>query len=300
MRAIVSSERKLKTTPEAFTTPGGGAGISGLACIVVIYGPELGRRAALGRAVFEMGRSSKSDLCLDEESVSRHHARITHGEDGFVIEDLGSTNGTQINDVPAKGPTSLTHGDQIKVGRSILKFMSGENLEMNYHEEIYRLMTVDALTQTYNKRYFNEALEREFNRSGRYQRELSLVMFDVDRFKTINETHGHVAGDSLLRQLALAIRVKLRQQDIFARIGGEEFGVLLPEVTLDGARVIAEKIRKIVEATTTMHEDKSITCTVSVGVTSFTPAIESPTAFYRAARAKLDEAKASGTNSIAW
>ncbi|MCW5837158.1 MAG: GGDEF domain-containing protein, partial [Labilithrix sp.] len=161
------------------------------ACLVVIYGPELGKRAALGHGTFEIGRSSRADLPIDQESISRHHARITFDGDRHVIEDLGSTNGTFVNDQNLKR-SPLKDGDQVKLGRSILKYMSGDNIEANYHEEIYRLMTMDALTQTHNRRYFNEALEREYQRSLRYRRALSLVLFDIDHFKKINDTYGHV------------------------------------------------------------------------------------------------------------
>src|SRR5207253_1415781 len=147
-------------------------------------------------------------------------------------------NGTFVNDVAIR-EQQLGDGDQIRVGRSILKFMTGENVETQYHEEIYRLMTVDGLTQVYNRRFFNEAIEREFNRSKRYQRALSLVVFDIDFFKRVNDTHGHLAGDSLLRQIATAVKARLRREDLFARIGGEEFAVLLPEIPLEGARITA-------------------------------------------------------------
>ena len=150
------------------------------------------------------------------------------------MQDLGSTNGTFVNDQRGASCT-LKDGDQIKVGRSILKYMPGDNIEANYHEEIYRLMTMDALTQTYNRRYFNEALERECQRAPCATRaSLSLLIFDIDYFKKINDTYGHVAGDSVLRQLAVVVKPRLRLQDVLARVGGEEFAVLLPEVDIDG------------------------------------------------------------------
>ena len=114
--------------------------------------------------------------------------------------------------------------------------MTGENIEVHYHEEIYRLMTVDGLTQIFNRRYFNEALEREFNRSKRYARDLSLVVFDIDHFKRVNDTYGHLAGDNLLRQIAAAVKPRLRREDIFARTGGEEFGMLLARDRASTAR----------------------------------------------------------------
>ncbi len=269
----------------------------GEACVVVIYGPELGKRLQLGTAPFTIGRSSKSDLFLDQESVSRNHARISFDGTQYWIADLQSTNGTFVNDEPARDQR-LRDGDQIRVGRSILKFMTGENVEMHYHEEIYRLMTVDGLTQVFNRRYFNEALEREFNRSKRYDRALSLIVFDIDHFKRCNDTYGHLAGDNLLRLLCTAVKPRLRREDIFARTGGEEFGILLPEIDLTGARTTAEKVRKIVEATPLKYEKDLIPVTVSLGVTQLGSSDETPELLYKRADERLYEAKQSGRNRV--
>ena len=287
-------ERVTALDLEAFSTV---ATTSDRACLVVIYGPELGKRAALGHGTFEIGRSSKSDLPIDQESISRHHARISFDGKRHVIEDLGSTNGTFVNDQQlARSP--LEDGDQVKLGRSILKYMSGDNIEANYHEEIYRLMTMDALTQTHNRRYFNEALERECQRSLRYKRSLALVLFDIDHFKRINDTHGHVAGDSVLRQLAFVVKPRLRSQDVLARVGGEEFAVLLPEVEPGGALIAAEKVRKLVESARFVADNKAFQCTVSVGVASFDAKMSAPVELYDAADKKLYEAKRAGRNRV--
>jgi diguanylate cyclase (GGDEF)-like protein len=292
-----SRDRTSKTITTVESVTGGVSRRRGDACIVVIYGPELGKRAALGRGVFQIGRSSKNELPIDQESVSRHHARIVPVSRAYYIEDLGSTNGTFVNDELVTRH-QLKDGDQIKIGRSILKFMSGTNIEANYHEEIYRLMTVDALTQTYNRRYFNEALEREYNRAARYKRDLSLCIFDVDHFKKINDVHGHVAGDHVLRLLAQEVKPRLRQQDILARVGGEEFAALLPEVNAEGAMITGEKIRKIVEATAFTFEQMPIPCTVSVGVTTLDARSESSTALYQIADTALYQAKDAGRNRV--
>ena len=267
------------------------------ACIVVIYGPELGKRASLGHGTFEVGRSSRSDLCIDQESISRHHARISFDGERHVIEDLGSTNGTFVNERKLERSV-LNDGDQVKVGRSILKYMSGDNIEANYHEEIYRLMTMDALTQTHNRRYFNEALEREYQRSLRYHRALALVLFDIDHCKQINDTYGHVAGDSVLRQLARVVKPRLRQQDVLARVGGEEFAVLLPEVEPAGALVAAEKIRRLVESARFLVDQREFGCTVSAGLASFDPRLTTPQMLYEAADRNLYEAKRGGRNRV--
>ena len=119
----------------------------------------------------------------------------------MLLRDLGSTNGTYVND-ELVDEYVLRDGDLIKIGRTIFKFLAGGNIENAYHEEIYRLTTIDGLTQIFNKRYFVETLEREIGRAQRYRRALSLVMFDIDHFKKINDSYGHLAGDYVLKQLA--------------------------------------------------------------------------------------------------
>jgi diguanylate cyclase (GGDEF)-like protein len=274
----------------------GPPGRAGDACIVVIYGMELGRRVQLGTAPFEIGRSSASDLFIDQESISRHHARISFDGTSYWASDLGSTNGTYVNDEQVR-EQRLRDGDQVRIGRSILKFMTGENVEVHYHEEIYRLMTVDGLTQVFNRRYFNEALEREVNRAKRYTRILSLIAFDLDHFKAINDTYGHLVGDSMLRLVAAAVKPRLRREDIFARTGGEEFAVLLPEIGIEGALLIAEKVRSIAQNTSLKHEKAQIRCTVSLGVATLLDDASSEE-LYKRADDRLYEAKQSGRNRV--
>src|SRR5215471_8456435 len=182
------------------------------ACLVVIYGMELGKKYNLDAPTIIVGRSSRSDIQIDQESVSRNHAKIINTGKSILIRDLGSTNGTYVND-DVIDEHVLRDRDLVKIGRTIFKFLTGGNIESAYHEEIYRLTTVDGLTQIYNKRYFTETLERELSRSHRYRRELSLIMFDIDHFKQINDTYGHLAGDYVLRHLAQVIKTKIRFED---------------------------------------------------------------------------------------
>lgn len=263
------------------------------ACIVVIYGPELGKRASLGQAAFEIGRSSKSDLPIDQESISRHHARMTWDGQSHVIEDLGSTNGTFVNDERVTR-RQLRSGDQIKLGRSILKYMAGDNIEANYHEEIYRLMTMDALTQTHNRRYFNEALEREHNRSLRYRRALSLILFDIDHFKKINDTYGHQIGDVVLKSLAKRLAGCVRKSDRVFRYGGEEFSILLPHTGLAKAGKLAGRIRFEVEQTDFIA---GLKITVSIGISEHRDGL-TPTGLVEQADRGLYLAKERGRNRV--
>ncbi len=265
------------------------------ACLVVIYGAEIGKKLPLGSGAVIIGRSSKSDVQVDQESVSRNHAKIKNNGKHFAIRDLGSTNGTYVND-ELIDEMNLRDGDQIKIGRTIFKFLTGGNVETAYHEEIYRLMTVDGLTQVYNKRYFLEALEREISRCLRYSRELSLVMFDIDHFKQVNDTYGHLAGDAVLRQLCQLIRPKIRREDVLCRYGGEEFAILLPEIDGENARLTAEKIRKLVEKTPFRFEETRIPVTISLGVGSLSADVKDPLELVKKADDLLYRAKTEGRN----
>src|SRR5215470_7944994 len=267
------------------------------ACLVVIYGLELGRKYNLETANVIIGRSSKSEIQIDQESVSRNHAKIINTGKSIILRDLGSTNGTYVND-QLIDEYVLRDGDFIKIGRTIFKFLSGGNIENAYHEEIYRLTTVDGLTQIYNKRYFLETLEREISRAHRYHRDLSLIMFDIDFFKNVNDTHGHLAGDSVLKQLAQVLKGRIRREDIMARYGGEEFAIILPEIGVANALVFAEKVRKIIEKTPFKFEDQKIPITVSVGVAQVGPAVQSTLEFIKAADDKLYLAKQEGRNRV--
>lgn len=271
---------------------------SDVAQLVVIFGADLGKRIEVGQRAIEIGRAPTCDIPIDHESVSRRHARVLRKGPTYWVEDLGSTNGTFVNDGRVAAH-DLAQGDQLKIGRTIFKFMTGSKLEASYHEEIYRLMTFDGLTSVYNKRYFHEALAREASRAHRYLRDFSLIMFDVDHFKEKNDTFGHLAGDRILKDLAGVVKDKLRSEDVLARVGGEEFAVLAPEVGIAGAREVAEKIRRVVQATAFRFEGAAIPTTVSVGVASWMGQEDRPDAIYGRADAALYRAKMGGRNRVA-
>ena len=235
------------------------------ACLVVINGLDLGRKYELDQTSMLIGRSSKTDIQIDEDSISRNHAMLLNDGNNYVVRDLGSTNGTYVNDHQV-AEHYLRDGDQIRVGRTIFKFLMGSNIESAYHEEIYRLTTQDSLTQIYNKRYFFENLEREMSRALRYQRRMALIIFDIDFFKRVNDEYGHLTGDFVLKQLAQRVADHIRRNDIFARYGGEEFVVLLPEVDKEDAITLANKLRRIVEHDPFSFEQAVIPITVSMGV----------------------------------
>ncbi|HEX4456769.1 MAG TPA: GGDEF domain-containing protein [Polyangia bacterium] len=267
------------------------------ACLVVIYGSELGKKYNLNAPSLVIGRSSKCDIQIDQESISRNHTKIVNTSKSILIRDLGSTNGTYVNDEPIDEYV-MRDGDLIKIGRTIFKFLTGGNIENAYHEEIYRLTTIDGLTQIFNKRYFLETLEREIARSHRYRRELSLVMFDIDHFKKVNDTFGHLAGDYVLKHLAQTVKTRIRREDCFARYGGEEFSIVLPEIDGLNSKPFAEKIRQLVEATDFKFENTSMPVTISMGVATLDMDSTDPQALIKRADERLYEAKSSGRNCV--
>ena len=272
--------------------------VGGESCLVEIHGPELGKKYILDEEDFTIGRDVKNNIVVDLDNVSRRHARITTKQGKSFVVDLGSTNGTYLNDEEVLEETLLRTGDYVKVGGSIFKFLSGGNIESMYHEEIYQLTIVDGLTQVNNKRFFLEFLEREMGRCHRYNRALSLIMFDIDHFKKINDVNGHLAGDYVLRELAQHVKHKIRKEECFARYGGEEFSVVMPEAGAENARRFAEKIRRMTEDLGFSFEGKEIDITISLGVADMTGEMTEPLQFIKVADQNLYKAKKAGRNRV--
>jgi two-component system cell cycle response regulator len=270
------------------------------ACLVHIYpsGADMGRRYPLSGRTITVGRGDNCDVRIPDQSVSRAHARVECAQDGYEVTDLQSTNGTFVNDTPVMA-RRLSDGDYVRVGNCIYRFLAGGNVEADYHEEIYRLTIMDALTETHNKRSLFQFLDHELARSERHQRPLALVMIDIDHFKALNDRLGHLAGDATLRELAACVRAYVRKTDLFARYGGEEFALVLPETTYDGALTCAEQMRQLVETHPFRFEEENYQVTISLGVAATTgDATLTPAGFISLADANLYAAKREGRNRV--
>lgn len=268
-------------------------------CVVIYYASDsrlFGRRYVLASEALSLGRGSENVVVLENDSVSRRHARIERRQGGFSIMDLDSTNGTYVNDTLVT-EHALKPGDQIKIGDTILKFLSGSDVEVQYHETIYKMTIVDGLTGANNKRYLLEALEREVQRAKRYKRPLSFLMLDVDHFKNINDSFGHLAGDYVLKELATAIRTRLRPDDVLGRYGGEEFGSILPETGPEGAMTIAEELRRLIEEQRFVFDSEPIPVTISIGVACYQEG-QDVEGLVKAADERLYKAKHAGRNRV--
>jgi diguanylate cyclase (GGDEF)-like protein len=137
--------------------------------------------------------------------------------------------------------------------------------------KLMELATIDDLTQLYNRRYFFERFNQEMERAKRYQRPLSCIILDIDYFKQVNDTYGHLAGDQVLIDIAQILRNNCRQSDLAGRYGGEELIIFLPETDSPGALIIAERIREMIEQHQTVDgRGEIIQVTVSMGVVSLT------------------------------
>jgi diguanylate cyclase (GGDEF)-like protein len=272
--------------------------------VILIAHPEsqrLGSRFRLSSGTtLEIGRSAAVGVSLPEVmSISRKHARLRYVGPVVTIEDLGSTNGTYVNGTPVHGRTVLRSGDRFQTAAVHFKFLHEQDVESAYHLAIYELVAKDGLTEIFNKRKLEEELQREFARAVRHQRPLSLIIFDLDEFKTINDTYGHLCGDFILKQVASLARDLVRPEQMLARVGGDEFVILAPETGGEGAQSMAAKLRDRVAGFEHRYGDIKISVSCSFGVAELARDMTTPQDLYQAADDALLLSKRSGRNRVA-
>jgi two-component system cell cycle response regulator len=279
-----------------------GADRPGAPCLIVYTGPDPGRRIDLEPGTLGIGRAGGAPVRITAPGISRHHAELDVGDDTVVLRDLGSANGSRVNDQRVQAPVTLRDGDFIRLADVVLKFHSRLTLEVALHERIYRLATVDPGTGVFNRRHFDEVLEREIRRARLSQRPLAIVCYDLDHFKQVNDRHGHPAGDRVLKESAAAVHDVLRGSDVLCRMGGEEFAVLMPHTTREDACAVAERIRAEIAArvfklptAAGLVEHRQ---TISLGVAVLAPPLESAADLIEAADRSLYEAKRGGRNRV--
>ena len=270
--------------------------------LVAYAGEALGRIYPLRPGRLIIGRAAHCEIPLLDGEVSRQHAALTLSEGPeptLTVEDLGSTNGTRINEVVLKGPRPLRPEDRLSLGGHVLKLVALDPLEKAFHQTLLDQGQKDALTGLSNRRAIMAELANRFQLAVRYGRPRAVVLFDLDHFKEVNDTHGHPAGDAVLRSFAEVAHQSFREPDLVGRIGGEEFLVLLPETELEGARVGAERLRRALEATPVDIGTGLIQVTCSLGVASRREDDPEAGALVGRADAALYKAKAAGRNRIA-
>lgn len=268
------------------------------AYVIVIAGPNVGEMFKLEDKQ-TVGRGANAEVRLSDTEISRSHAQLVLEAGGVFVEDLKSTNGTFVNGEPITY-RELADGDKIQVGTTtILKFSYHDDLDEEFQRRMYDAALRDALTGSYNHKYFLDRLESELAFAGRHKFHLALVLFDIDHFKRVNDQHGHPAGDAVLRELAAGILESVRKEDVFARYGGEEFALLSRGLDTAAAVRFGDRLRAWVEGHAFVHEGTRIPVTVSVGVVSFPDApLADPAVFLKTADEALYRAKGLGRNKV--
>ncbi len=269
------------------------------ACLVVIRGERLGARVELGDKPVVIGRGSDADFQIASRSVSRSHCRVSMRDGEVWLEDLRSTNATYVNEERIDRQR-LKDGDQVRVGKSVLKFLAAGNLEAGYLNELREHALRDELTGLYNRRHFMQALADALaDCMRRADARLVLAIIDIDFFKEINDRIGHLAGDEVLRQLSTLLSDSVRSDDTLARIGGEEFAVLMPETPLKAAREVCERLREAVSADSFKLDDGyEEKVTISIGYSDFSADMDSMSDLLKRADGFLYEAKSLGRDRI--
>jgi two-component system, cell cycle response regulator len=270
-------------------------------CLVIYLGKPLGKRLLLNPKPQTIGRSSECEIPVSDGSLSKKHAQVfKKGAGQYYIKDLGSTNGTFVNDrklLPGKA-IEMKDGDFVKLGNIIFKFIAKGKIENVFHKDILTLATRDDLTGIPNRKSIMAALEEETYKAGVTKQPLSLIIFDLDNFKSVNDSFGHAAGDLVLKEAAKVAQGVIRDQDYVGRIGGDEFLVVLRNTSPANACIIGERIRSGIEKHSFGYDGKEISVTLSVGVACFDESIQSIEDFLRRADEAQYAAKKNGGNQV--
>ena len=269
--------------------------------LIVIRGIPQGKRFVLeGPSTFVVGRGKGSDIQVDDANVSRHHALITVDGEQIQVADMDSRNGTFVNDEPIGGEkVTLAKEDMIRIGHTILKYLPAGQFETLYHINIANAAHRDTLTGLFSRQYISEVLDVEFKRAKALHTPMSVVYFDIDDFKLVNDTHGHTCGDYVLTALgSLVNEMGLRQRDLAGRFGGEEFLIVLANTGLEQAAVVAERVRKGIDDHVFSCGGATVPVTVSLGVATIKPGFRTGADVYQEADRAMYESKRNGKNRV--
>ena len=244
-------------------------------CLLVLGGLDMGNAVAVNEQGLVIGRDDVCDLVLRDDGISRRHMEIKpYGVDRVIARDLESTNGSFVRGQRIE-IAELRNGEKLLLGRrTLLKFSLLDEIDLAYQREMYESSTRDGLTGVFNRRYFNQKLRADISFARRHRIPLSLLMFDFDHFKRVNDTHGHRTGDAVLTACATAMAKAIRTEDALARYGGEEFAIIAPATGRKGARALADRIRETVASQAVHAVDGSgaeVGITVSAGVATLEP-----------------------------
>lgn len=276
--------------------------------LVFLSGELIAVPIPLEREEVILGRALEADVRVNDAKVSRRHAKInavaneTNGQIEYVLSDMGSRNGIYVNGVKVDRET-LSNGDKITVGEHILRFELLDEIDREYQRQIHRLITHDDLTGLLSSRSFFSELRRESARAKSEDRELCVLVMDVDHFKLVNDTYGHLTGSKTLEEIGQCIIGIMRSGDAASRFGGEEFSAFLLDADLAQGLIAAERIRSAIEKTefsVIRHgkPEEKHHVTISIGVASFPADSSDPIELVEIADSALYRAKREGRNRV--
>lgn len=269
------------------------------ACLLVVGGELNGTIFDLEDGQTIVGRNPDCTIPLEFQGISRKHFQIVVQNDVATVSDMGSSNGTFVNNQKIEGEVVLNKADMVKIGSVALKFLPKGDTERLTYDKLQEDANTDGLTKCYNKMYFNNKLDLEVKKSKVTGQPLSLIIFDLDHFKHLNDNYGHDAGDYVLKEKAELLRDNgIRKGDVFARYGGEEFVVLLPNTNLKQAFEIAERLRKLVESHEFVYEGKRLPVTASIGVADYRQGVNTGTDLFKRADSAVYKSKEGGRNQV--
>ncbi len=269
------------------------------AYLIVMAGSSVGEMFKLNRPRTVIGRGPTAEIRILDEGVSREHCEVVREGNRVTLRDLRSTNGTFCRGA-AVGSLELSDGDKILVGTgTVLKFTYHDKLDEDFQRQMLESVLRDDLTKAFNKKYFLDRVESEYAYAVRHNVPVALVSFDIDHFKQTNDSFGHLAGDYVLTQVAAAVQGTVRVEDVFARVGGEEFSIVCRGADLMQGRIVGDRVRYAVEKRQIVYETRTIPITISVGVAAVpSSTIKDATDFISAADQMLYEAKRAGRNRV--
>ncbi len=272
--------------------------------LVCLQGNQRGLRFAIEKQETILGRSRDVDFLIDDMQSSRKHLKLiyTNLEDRSnypvcTIQDLKSRNGTFLNGYPLEEVTTLSDSDRIRVGRTVFGFFVRDEMEISHQESMYRRATRDPLTGLLNRIQVEEELDRVISIALDKERPMSMLLMDIDNFKSINDEHGHLTGDLVLKHMAEIIMQQIGKKDFAGRWGGEEFAYVAPGKDLKQAVALAECIRDEVETVPFRSQSDEIHLTVSIGVVELSE-VTSTDQLFQIADERLYSAKRGGRNLV--
>jgi diguanylate cyclase (GGDEF)-like protein len=272
--------------------------------ITVLAGPGVGLHAMLDGDHVVVGRDGDCGIRIEDPGLSRRHLRLFRRDRGVYVEDLGSANGTFVDGAPLLSVQRLRDGSRILAGSgTLLRIGLVDGLEADLHRRLHESAVRDPLTALHNRRFLDERLVAEVAYALRHRVPLSFLLLDIDHFKRVNDTYGHLAGDAVIRVVGATLSRMVRTEDLVARWGGEEYAILARGTGGRNAGIFGERIRRAVEQVEIPWRGTTLRVTVSVGAAFFenrggTGERIAPNALVGVADAALYASKEGGRNRV--